>query len=191
MQPNSSGDVNEIVWPCKRHSFRQCLSWNSVANGCCRGCLLCISAVRQMPYSALTWAWEKQAKSLLGQMNKWTLPVPQSQCKSSCKFPAGDSAPSLMGKSYYPTAACSLTLLGIGSCLPPVFYFPVPVTFMGLVFAAGLTGSLLEPGWDTLLFADMEEVMLLSELNMILLERSHFVPSAHLLICYLLAFNSL
>lgn len=124
MQPNSSGDVNEIVGSCKRHSFRQCLSSNSVTNGWCKGCLLCTSAVRQMPDSALTWAWEKQAKSLLGQMNKWTLPVPQSQCKSSCKFPAGDSAPPLMGKSYYPTAACSLTLLGTGSCLPPVFLFP-------------------------------------------------------------------
>lgn len=117
--------------------------------------------------------------------------MPQSQCKSSRKFPAGDSAPPLMGKPYYPTAARSLTLLGTGSCLPPAFYFPMPVTFMGLVFAAGLTRSLLEPGWDSLLFADLEEVMLLSELNTILLDGSHFVLSAHLLIFYLLAFNSL
>lgn len=178
-------------WSCKRHCFRQCLSWNSVTKGWWKGCLLCTSAVRQMSDSALMWAWQKQPKSLLGQMNKWTLPVPQSQCKSSCKFPAGDSAPPLMGKPYYPTAARSLTLLGTGSCLPPAFYFPMPVTFMGLVFAAGLTWSLLEPGWDTLLFTDLKEVLLLSEFNMIPLEGSHFVPSAHLLICYLLAFNSL
>lgn len=123
MQPNSSGDVNEIVWSCKRHSFRQCLSWTSVTDGCCKGCVLCTSAVRQMTDSALTWAWEKQSESLLGQMNKWISPVSPSQCKSSCQFPAGDSAPTLMGKPYYPTAACSLTLLGTGSCFPPHFLF--------------------------------------------------------------------
>lgn len=65
------------------------------------------------------------------------------------------------------------------------------VIFMGLVFAAGLTRSLLEPGWDMELFVDLKEVMLLSELNVILLEGSHFVPSTHLFICYLIAFNSL
>lgn len=133
------------------HSFRHCLGWNLVTKIWCskKRCLQCISAVRHLPGSVLTWAQERQAGGLVGQMNKWILLVPLCQYKNSFKFPAGHSATPLMGEIYYPTATCSLTLPGAGRCLPPVFIFPMPATFMGLVFAAGLRWNLLEPGWHT------------------------------------------
>lgn len=62
-------------------SLRHCFGWNSVTKIWCskKRCLQCTSAVSHLPASVLTWAPERQARGLVGQMNKWILLVLLSQ----------------------------------------------------------------------------------------------------------------